>query len=85
MLGKLVKDLQKQDLLALDEWSYVSVDRDGLQMLFCIVSDRYERKRIILGTKLEFLKWGSVFTDEQMATAMIDRLVHCIYLLMISG
>ena len=73
-LEKLVKDLQKQDLLILDEWGYVPVDRDGSQMLFRIVSDSYERKSLILTTNLEFSKWGSVFTDEQMAAAMIDRL-----------
>ena len=51
---KLVKDLQKQDLLILDEWGYVPVDRDGSQMLFRIVSDSYERKSLILTTDLEF-------------------------------
>jgi len=53
-LEKLVKDLQKQDLLILDEWGYVPVDRDGSQMLFRIVSDSYERKSLILTTNLEF-------------------------------
>ena len=57
-LEKLVKDLQKQDLLILDEWGYVPVDRDGSQMLFRIVSDSYERKSLILTTNLEFSKWN---------------------------
>ena len=55
-------EAQKQDLLILDEWGYVPVDRDGSQMLFRIVSDSYERKSLILTTNLEFSKWGSVFT-----------------------
>ena len=84
-LEKLVKDLQKQDLLILDEWGYVPVDRDGSQMLFRIVSDSYERKSLILTTNLEFSKWGSVFTDEQMAAAMIDRLAVVGHLLMAGG
>lgn len=84
-LEKLVKDLQKQDLLILDEWGYVPVDRDGSQMLFRIVSDSYERKSLILTTNLEFSKWGRVFTDEQMAAAMIDRLAHHGHLLMAVG
>lgn len=84
-LEKLVKDLQKQDLLILDEWGYVPVDRDGSQMLFRIVSDGYERKSLILTTNLEFSKWGRVFTDEQMAAAMIDRLAHHGHLLMTGG
>lgn len=82
---KLVKDLQKQELLILDEWGYVPVDRDGSQMLFRIVSDSYERKSLILTTNLEFSKWGSVFTDEQMAAAMIDHLAHHGHLLMAGG
>ena len=72
MLTKLVTNLQKQDLLILDEWGYISVDRDGSQMLFRIISDSYERKSLILTTNMECSKWGSVFTDEQMAAAMID-------------
>ncbi|WP_270838069.1 ATP-binding protein [Mitsuokella multacida] len=55
-LEKLVKDLQKQNLLILDEWGYVPVDRDGSQMLFRLVSDSYERKSLILTTNLEFSK-----------------------------
>ena len=58
---------------------------DGSQMLFRIVSDSYERKSLILTTNLEFSKWGSVFTDEQMAAAMIDRLAHHGHLLMAGG
>lgn len=84
-LEKLVNELRKQDLLILDEWGYVPVDRDGSQMLFRIVADSYERKSLILTTNLEFSKWGSVFTDEQMAAAMIDRLAHHGHLLMFSG
>ena len=63
-LEKLVKELQKQDLLILDEWGYVLIDRDGSQMLFRIISDSYERKSLILTTNLEFSKSDSVFTDE---------------------
>ena len=84
-LEKLVRDLQKQYLLILDEWGYVPVDRDSSQMLFRIVSDSYERKSLILTTNLEFSKWGSVFTDEQMAAAMIDRLARHGHLLMAGG
>ena len=66
----------------LDEWGYVPVDREGSQLLFRVIADSYESKSLILTTNLEFSKWGSVFTDEQMAAAMIDRLVHHGHLLM---
>ena len=61
------------------------MDRDGLQMLFRIVSDNYECKSLILTTNLEFPKWSSVFTDEQVEAAMIDRLAHHGHLLMVGG
>lgn len=81
-LERLIRDLKQLDLLILDEWGYVPVDREGSQLLFRIIADSYESKRLILTTNLEFSKWGGVFTDEQMAAAMIDRLVHHGHLLM---
>lgn len=84
-LERLRNDLNNQDLLILDEWGYVPVDRDGSELLFQVISDSYESKSMILTTNLEFSKWGSIFTDEQMAAAMIDRLVHHGHLLMFSG
>ena len=84
-LEKLVKTLQKQDLLIFYEWGYVPVDRDGAQLLFRIISDSYERKSLILTTNLQFSEWGSVFTDEQMTAAMVDLLVHHGHLLIFSG
>ncbi|MDA3951383.1 MAG: IS21-like element helper ATPase IstB [Spirochaeta sp.] len=81
-MERLVRDLKQLDLLILDEWGYVPVDREGSQLLFRIIADSYESKSLILTTNLEFSRWGSVFTDEQMAAAMIDRLVHHGHLLM---
>ncbi len=81
-LERLTRDLKQLDLLILDEWGYVPVDREGSQLLFRIIADSYESKSLILTTNLEFSKWGGVFTDEQMAAAMIDRLVHHGHLVM---
>ena len=81
-MERLVRDLKQLDLLILDEWGYVPVDREGSQLLFRIIADSYESKSLILTTNLEFSKWGGVFTDEQIAAAMIDRLVHHGHLLM---
>lgn len=84
-LDGLIRDLQKCDLLILDEWGYVPVDRDGARLLFQIISDSYESRSLILTTNLEFSRWGSVMADEQMAAAMIDRLVHHGHLLAFEG
>ena len=84
-LERLRNDLNSLDLLILDEWSYVPVDRDGSQLLFRVISDSYESKSLLLTTNLEFSKWGSIFTDNQMAAAMIDRLVHHGHLILFEG
>lgn len=84
-LEPLLKELRTLDLLILDEWGYVPVDKDGSQLLFRVISDSYESKSLILTTNLEFSKWGGIFTDDQMASAMIDRLVHHGHLLIFEG
>ena len=84
-LERLQQDLQRADLLVLDEWGYVPVDRDGSQLLFRVIADRDETRSLILTTNLEFSKWGSLFTDDQMAAAMIDRLAHHGHLLLFDG
>ncbi len=84
-LERLVRDLINLDLLILDEWGYIPVDKEGSQLLFRVVADSYESKSLILTTNLEFSKWGGIFTDEQMAAAMIDRLVHHGHLLIFEG
>ena len=84
-LEKLVRELQNLELLILDEWGYVPIDKESSQLLFRVVADSYESKSLILTTNLEFSKWGSIFTDEQMAAAMIDRLVHHGHLILFEG
>ena len=84
-LQKYLKTLEKADLIICDEWGYVPLDRDGSRLLFQVVSDCYERRSIILTTNLEFSRWVTIFYDEQMTTAMIDRLVHYSHLLVFDG
>lgn len=84
-LDRIQKELNALDLLILDEWGYVPMDRDGAQLLFRVIADSYEQKSLILTTNIEFSKWGSVFTDDQMTAAMIDRLVHHGHMFIFSG
>lgn len=84
-LEKAWKELSSLKLLILDEWGYVPVDRQGSQLLFQVIAQAYEKHSLIITTNLEFSRWGSIFTDEQMAAAMIDRLVHHGHLLLFEG
>lgn len=84
-LEKLLRNILKAELLIIDEWGYVPVSREGAQLLFRIISDCYEQRSLILTTNLEFSKWGSIMTDDQMAAAMIDRLAHHGYIVLFEG
>lgn len=84
-LEKLMRSILKAELLIIDEWGYVPVSREGAQLLFRVISESYEQRSLILTTNLEFSKWGTIMTDDQMAAAMIDRLAHHGYVLIFEG
>lgn len=84
-LERIIRELQGLDLLILDEWGYVLIDKEGVQLLFRMISDSYENKSLIFTIKIEVSKWGSLFTNTQMEAAMIDRLVHHGHLLIFEG
>ncbi len=81
----VLKNILRAELLIIDEWGYVPIDKQGAQLLFRIISDSYERRSLIITTNLEFSKWGALFTDDQMAAAMIDRLIHHGHLIIFEG
>ena len=84
-LERLPQDLQRAAWLILDEWGYVPVDREGAPWLFRVIADSYETRSLILTTNLACSKWGSLFTDDPRAAAMIDRLAHHGHLLLFDG
>lgn len=84
-LNKLLKSFSKLDLLVCDEWGYVPLDRDGSRLLFQVISDCYEQRSVIITTNLEFSRWVTIFYDEHMTAAMIDRLIHHSHLLVFDG
>jgi len=84
-LSKFMKQILKADLLILDEWGYVPLDRTGAQLLFEIISECYERKSLIINTNIEFSRWVNVFYDEQMTSAIVDRVLHHCHLLLFDG
>ncbi len=84
-LSAFLKKLNKADLLICDEWGYIPLDRVGSQLLFDVISERYERKSIIINTNIEFSRWVNVFYDEQMTGAIIDCVLHHCHLILFPG
>ena len=72
-------------LLVIDEIGYLSYDNRNADLLFQVVSRRYERKSIVLTTNLAFADWPTVFPNAACTTALIDRLVHHAEIIAIEG
>jgi DNA replication protein DnaC len=75
-LAHRLRTLCKPKLLILDEMGYFPLDRMAAQFLFQLVSRRYQRGSIILTSNKSFGEWGDIFTDQVLATAILDRLLH---------
>ncbi len=75
-LDRELVSLAKNQLLAIDEFGYLPIDTEGARLLFQVIADGYEKRSLIITTNLEFSRWGTVFGDDNMAAAVIDRIVH---------
>jgi DNA replication protein DnaC len=84
-LKKFLKQIEKTDLLICDEWGYIPFEKDGSQLLFQVISECYEKRSLIITTNLEFSKWNSIFYDEKLTSAIIDRVIHHSHLLIFNG
>lgn len=72
-------------LLIIDEVGYLSYDNRNADLLFQVVSRRYERKSLVLTTNLLFRDWPTIFPNATCATALIDRAVHHADVLALEG
>lgn len=67
---------ERPRLLIIDEVGYLPFDKHGSNHFFNVISSRYERGSVILTTNRAFKDWGTIFHDNTVASAIIDRLVH---------
>jgi len=84
-LARRLNHYATRGLLCVDEIGYLSYDARAADLLFQVVSRRYERKSLVLTTNLPFSDWPTIFPNAATATALIDRLVHHAEILSIEG
>ena len=72
-------------MLVVDEVGYIPFDPEAANLMFSLVSARYERASLIVTSNKTFSAWGEIFGDEVTAAAMIDRLVHHAEILALKG
>jgi len=75
-LARRLQYYSQQGLLVIDEIGYLSYDARAADLLFQVVSRRYEKKSLVLTTNLPFSDWPTIFPNAATVTALIDRVVH---------
>ena len=75
-LSRVIARYARVELLILDEVGFVPLAKTDAELLFQLLSERHERRALILTTNLPFAEWTSVFPDERLCRAVIDRLTH---------
>ena len=75
-LERLIKKLSKFEALIIDDLGYVQQTREEMEVLFTLLSERYERGSVLLSSNLPFSKWERIFKDPMTTAAAVDRLIH---------
>lgn len=75
-LDQEAAQIGRASLLVIDELGFPPLGAGGARLVFQVFADAYERQSVVITTNLEFSRWGSVFGNDQMAAAVIDRVVH---------
>ena len=80
-----LSEFSKPRLLIVDELGYLPFERLAGRLFFQLVNRRYERGSMLITTNQRVSEWGTVFGDEVLATAILDRLLHHSHTLTING
>lgn len=75
-LDQLIKRLDALDVLIIDDISYVPFEKSETDVLFTLLSARYEMRSLMITSNLPFSQWDNVFKDKMTTSAAVDRLIH---------
>jgi DNA replication protein DnaC len=85
-LQEQLKKYLRPQLLVVDELGYLPLDKPGAELLFQVISQRYERGSIVLTTNKAFKQWPTIFcNDSTLTSAVLDRLLHHAESIVIEG
>ena len=84
-LESTLRKLDGFDVVLLDDIGYVQQSREEMEVLFTFLSERYERKSVMITSNLLFSEWDKIFKDPLTTAAAIDRLVHHSTILEVDG
>ena len=84
-LSGFLGQLKKAEVTVIDEIGFVPLHKDAAELLFQVISDCYERRSLIITSNLEFSQWNTVFGDNRLTAALIDRLIHHSHIVIFSG
>lgn len=84
-LRRRLSHYARPDLLVIDEVGYLSYSNRHADLLFELVSRRYERKSTLITTNRPFAEWHEVFPNAACVVSLVDRLVHNAEILAIDG
>ena len=84
-LIRMQKQLARQKLLIIDELGFVPLSKTGAELLFEVISQRYEQGSVIITSNLPFDEWTEVFRSERLTGALLDRITHHVHIIEMNG
>jgi DNA replication protein DnaC len=84
-LEQALRKLDRFDVVLVDDIGYIQQNREEMEVLFTFLSQRYERRSVMITSNLVFSQWDRIFKDPMTTAAAIDRVVHHAIILELTG
>jgi len=85
LLEPTIRRLERFQAVLVDDIGYVQQSREEIEVLFTFLSERYERRSVMITSNLVFSQWDRIFKDAMTTACAIDRLVHHATILELTG